>query len=289
MALPKNRLGYLQPAEAENTADPKPPPDGGYTGQGKTYKQCTDVQLVTAHFEGHVRAFEEIAARHGARVRMIAQRFVHTDADIDDIVQETLIKLCYNLHKYRGEAALSTWIYRVTTNLSYDFVQRGSKQIPIPVDIHENDINPLLQLTADPGENRLLKIVLINALAQIPKEQRHSMFLVDYLGFSLNEAAEILGVRPGTMKSRRARARTQLRRILASETTVAKAFRNERLVFADAADTDSPTETSTGKPAPTTTPLLGATPLCSPPTRTPVPRRPVPRRPAIAARAKAAS
>lgn len=178
------------------------------------YANCSDTELIQEYFAGQARAFKELTIRHQARVRMIAQRYARSEVDAEDIVQETLLKLSRNLGKYRGEAALSTWIYRVTTNLSYDFIQRVTKKTPVPMDFEDSRPQLVRQLSHDPGEQRALKVGVAQALELLPPEQRHAIFLVDYLGFSLDDAADILGVRPGTMKSRRARARAQLRSLL---------------------------------------------------------------------------
>lgn len=212
MGTPNGDLQYTDyralAEEAESSTEPN-------------YDTCDDTQLVDAYFSGQGGAFKELTLRHQARVRMIAQRYARTDFDTDDIVQETLLKISKNLHKYRGEAALTTWIYRVTTNMSYDFVQKAARRNPIPVDMEEASPQMMRYLSHDPGEQRMLKLSVAQALELLAPEKRHAIFLVDYLGFSVEDAADIVGVRPGTMKSRRARARKQLRHLLEITSPVA--------------------------------------------------------------------
>lgn len=186
------------------------------TGLGfRHYRRLSDVDLVEAYIDGDCRAFGEIVRRHHQKLLWVARRYGHNEDDAHDIVQEALFKASTSLHKYRCEAALGTWLYRLVANQGLDFLRhRSQRETPI---IDSGDIradaNPLLM--AVERRDLDLHLVLKHALGKLDMKQQAAMILVDLLGHSVSTAAELQGVAPGTIKSRRARARVQLKRELA--------------------------------------------------------------------------
>lgn len=188
----------------------------GLTGiQLRGYRRLSDVDLVQAYLGGDCRAFGEIVRRHHQKLLWVARRYGHNEDDAHDIVQEALFKASTSLHQYRCEAALGTWLYRLVANQGFDFLRhRSQRETPI-IDSGDvrADANPLLMATERRDID--LRLLLKHALQKLDSKQQAAMVLVDLLGHSVTTAAQLQGVAPGTIKSRRARARVHLQRELA--------------------------------------------------------------------------
>ncbi|AWB85185.1 RNA polymerase subunit sigma [Corynebacterium liangguodongii] len=171
--------------------------------------QRTDRQLVEAYKAGDPRAFAHIVKRHTPRLVRIARRYARSEEDMQDIVQEALFRASRNMHTYRSEATLSTWLHRLVMNSGYDHVAAARKRFrDVSLDdgaqgAHE--ANPLL--AHDPTGSIDRDIVLRQAIEALPEAQRKALLLIDVAGLTIERAACEMGVKPGTVKSRRSRAR----------------------------------------------------------------------------------
>lgn len=169
----------------------------------------TDRQLAKDYAAGDTRAFKVIVKRHRQRMYYVARNYARNEQDAQDIVQEALLRASRSLHTYRGDAQLSTWLHRTVTNAAFDHQRKASKR--------ERTVSYDDQTVIDQDSNRLLAhdptatleqyFALRQAVAQLPAAQQKALVLVDVYGMSVEHAAEALGVRPGTVKSRRHRAR----------------------------------------------------------------------------------
>lgn len=175
----------------------------------------TDQELVSSYLAGDSRAFSEIFRRHRKRLFWVARRYAGNDEDAHDILQEVFLKASRNLHKFRSEAALSTWLHRLVMNTGYDFVNHRSRREIATLDdeIVPHEIN--LRLSYDPIPRTDLNLLLIQALGTLRPDQCVALLLVDLGGYNVSHVADLQGVRPGTIKSRRCRAKEFLREILA--------------------------------------------------------------------------
>lgn len=185
---------------AQSTADSCPHGD-----------QRTDDELVESFLDGDVRAFRIIVDRHRARLVAVARRYANNEHDAQDIMQETWLKASTSLAGYRAEAKLTTWLHRIVANKGYDFVNHRSRREQPLLDDTDTEHRYRMQLAHTPHEAAENHIFLACLLARLPEAQRTALVLVDMLGHDLGSAAEQLGVRPGTVKSRRARARALLK------------------------------------------------------------------------------
>lgn len=171
-------------------------------------QHISDRQLVADYLAGDRRAFTLIVRRHWKRLYYVARNYARNEQDAQDIVQEAFFKAARNLHSYRGEAKLSTWLHRMCINAAIDhqrrFVQAGQASLD-DEDIVTQDANKYLAY--NPLENAERIIAMRQALAVLPSAQRKALWLIDVAGYSVEHAADELGVKPGTVKSRRHRAR----------------------------------------------------------------------------------
>ena len=171
----------------------------------------TDQELVDAYIGGDGKAFSAIVERHRSRLTTVARRYTHNDTDAQDIVQEALLRASRKLHTYRREARLGTWLHRLVMNSGYDFLNHRSNRENYSLDagVVDEDYNHLLACTDDRDVD--LRLTLSAALRLLRPDQRLALWLIDVAGFDVAEVARQQGVAPGTIKSRRARAKGVLK------------------------------------------------------------------------------
>jgi len=168
----------------------------------------SDRELLAAHVAGRDGAFDEIVRRYAERLWLLAFRMLDHREDAADAVQETFVSALRGAVRYRGESEVSTWLYRIATNACLDRIRRRRTRSTDPLAGHD------LPSPRDGIDDHLTRLTVADALATLPDGQRLAVVLVDVHGFSVTEAAEVLGVREGTVKSRCSRARDRLAGLL---------------------------------------------------------------------------
>lgn len=171
----------------------------------------SDKELMAAHVQGDQYAFEALFARHRDRMWAVALRTTGDPEEAADGLQDAMISAFRGAGSYRGDAAVTTWLHRVVVNACLDRIRRrrARPSVPLPGTDAETGHDTL----ADPHDAisaKELSIELERALADLPEEQRMAIVLVDVQGYRVDEAAAILGVPSGTIKSRCARGRAKL-------------------------------------------------------------------------------
>ena len=146
-------------------------------------------------------AFETVVRRHTDAVWRFARSMVRDDATAEDIVQETFLKAHRGLSSYRGESAVTTWLYAICRRIVIDHGRR-SAHVLVPLDGAS-----VIAGSADRPEDRL---DLEAAMAALPAEEREAFVLAVVLGYSQEEAAGVVGIPASTMRSRVSRARMRL-------------------------------------------------------------------------------
>ncbi|HVN39380.1 MAG TPA: RNA polymerase sigma factor [Myxococcota bacterium] len=155
--------------------------------------------------------FAAFAASHRERALRLAWRLVGGDmAAAEDVTQDALVKAYRGLPQFRDEAALSTWFYRILVRQAYSFLRWRRVRERFGGEVPENPPDTAPTPQSDPALRRRIA----DALAALPRTQRDAFLLVHLEGFTVNEAAEIMGRAPGTLKSNLHRARMALRRRL---------------------------------------------------------------------------
>lgn len=182
-----------------------------------SFADVSDQDLLTQHVAGDPDAFGELVRRHRDRLWAVALRTLGDREEAADAVQDALVSAFRAAHTFRGRSAVTTWLYRITVNACLDRARRTASRKTAPVD----DADRLDQLMEPhesaeaPAERQDLHRELLGALATLPVEQRAALVLVDMEAYPVAEAARILDVPTGTVKSRCARGRARLLPLLA--------------------------------------------------------------------------
>lgn len=174
-----------------------------------------DAELISRHIAGDREAFGELVRRHRDRLWAVALRTLGDPEEAADAVQDALLSAFRKAETFRGESAVTTWLHRIVVNACLDRARRSSARPTVPLTVEGSDARGVTFATAHavtpdvaPGED--LRLEIAAALTHLPLEQRAALVLVDMQGFSVEEAAHILGVPAGTVKSRCSRGRARL-------------------------------------------------------------------------------
>lgn len=155
------------------------------------------------------RAFEQLMRRHQGMVRAQLRRLLHGDhAEADDLAQETFLTAWRKLHQFRGEARFTTWLYRIAYSC---FLQARRKRSMAKEDTDDDSIN---QQTS-PRDTPELQFDIERAMHRLSAPEQMVMLHVVQLGLSHDEAAYVLAMPLGTVKSHAKRGKAKLRDLLA--------------------------------------------------------------------------
>ncbi len=176
------------------------------------FGEASDQDLLARHVDGDPEAFGELVRRHRDRLWAVALRTLGDREEAADAVQDALVSAYRAAHTFRGQSAVTTWLHRITVNACLDRARKTASRRTSPVD----DTQRLEQLlephesASAPAERNDLHRELIAALSTLPPDQRAALVLVDMQGYPVAEAARVLDVPTGTVKSRCARGRARL-------------------------------------------------------------------------------
>ncbi|MFE9608215.1 RNA polymerase sigma factor SigM [Streptomyces sp. NPDC006012] len=179
---------------------------------GTGFDGVSDQDLLARHVGGDPDAFGELVRRHRDRLWAVALRTLGDREEAADAVQDALVSAYRAAHTFRGHSAVTTWLHRITVNACLDRARKAASRRTAPVDDTER-LEQLLEpheSASAPAERNDLHRQLLEALATLPHDQRAALVLVDMQGYPVAEAARILDVPVGTVKSRCARGRARL-------------------------------------------------------------------------------
>ncbi|MGE0548213.1 MAG: RNA polymerase sigma factor [Kofleriaceae bacterium] len=167
-----------------------------------------DAQLIAACRRGEARAMEMLYHQYKRRVFGMSHRIVG-GSDAEEVAQEVFVRVFRGLANFRGDSALSTWIYRLTVNAALSHLAKRGRRMEISDDA-------LADVPAPPVTERdpALASRIEAALAKLPAGYRAILVLHDVEGLSHEECAAILGCRVGTCKSQLHKARARMRELL---------------------------------------------------------------------------
>ena len=164
-----------------------------------------DRALLAAHLSGDGDAFDELVRRHLDRLWAVAVGTLGEREEAADALQDALLNAYRSAATYRGEARVTTWLHRVVVNACLDRVRRRAARPTVPLPTSGDE-----PATRDELGDRETSMEVHTALAGLPGDQRAALVLVDLHGMPVQDAARVLGVPVGTVKSRCSRGRARL-------------------------------------------------------------------------------
>ena len=182
-------------------------------------------ELIGRMQAGDASAVSELSSAYGPRIHQLAFRYMKNWEDAEEVTQDVLMKVFRKIDAFRGDAALSSWIYRITFNTAMSRLRTGKasraaeQQRP---EAHSDEFAGMLpqdpadwsSLADDHVMRREMRERLITALTRLPEVYRVPVLLRDIQGLSTEEASQLLRVKPQTLKSRLHRGRLILRQAL---------------------------------------------------------------------------
>ncbi len=153
--------------------------------------------------DGDLGAFEDLVRLYQADVWRFAYHFTRDRTLADDVTQDAFLRAFRFLRGFRGDAKFSSWLFRIARNCAMDHIRARTVSL--------ERVTPIAGPPADPQA----RVELHAALDAVSSEHREPFLLVEVFGLSYQEAADVLGVRVGTIKSRMHRARRAMMDALA--------------------------------------------------------------------------
>jgi RNA polymerase sigma-70 factor (ECF subfamily) len=173
-----------------------------------------DEDLVRSFLSGDRAAFAALVERHERRVYNIALRMTGREEDARDATQDAFLAVLRKISTFRGEAAFTTWLHRVTVNACYDVLRKRGRQPMLEREIADDRPGVGPSPVPDHADATDLSIDVQRALLQVPEDFRVVMILHDVRDLPQDEVAHVLGLPVGTVKSRLHRGRIALARAL---------------------------------------------------------------------------
>ena len=183
----------------------------------------SEQELVRLAKAGDQDAFSQLVQANQNRIYTLAVRMTGSTEDGEDLAQEAFLRAWRNLPSFQAESSFSTWLYKLTSNLCIDFLRREKRRKTAvttvsldnddddapPAEVPDHRFTPETEL-----EHKELRTAVEQGLAQLSDEHRAVLVLREVEGLSYTEIAAYLNLEEGTVKSRIARARSSLRKIL---------------------------------------------------------------------------
>ena len=192
-----------------------------------TAETSLDDTLVTRFTQGDEHAFVEIMERYRSKIFTITLGLLRNHADAEEITQDTFIRAHRGLANFRGDSSLATWLYRIAVNLArnrywYFFRRRRQDSLSLDCALSDDSEATFSDLVADRAQDPSQETaaseftgLVERCMAQLDARHREILTLRNVLNRSYEEIADTLGINVGTVKSRIARARENLRTLIA--------------------------------------------------------------------------
>ena len=184
----------------------------------------TEQELVSAAKAGDQQAFEQLVLDNQNKVYSLALRLTGDREEAADLAQEAFLKAWQGLPAFQGESSFATWIYRLATNVCIDYLrkQKRRRQVESEVSLDDEELSWTEPADWSQDPHRQLERseqgrALARGLEALPEQQRQILVLRELSGLSYQEISQKLGLDMGTVKSRIARGRMALRKILAED------------------------------------------------------------------------
>ena len=176
----------------------------------------TDAELVARAVGGDPAAFDVLVERHRRAVYMVCYRFVHHHDDASDLAQDVFVRAWRGLPRFKGDAAFSTWLYRIAVNTCLNKV--ASRPLPTePLEDADRIEDPRAERPGADLVRAERAAAVRRAIRALPNKQRATLVLRLYHELSHQQIAEVLGSSVGAVKANFFHALGNMRRILGSE------------------------------------------------------------------------
>lgn len=179
-----------------------------------------EIHLVHRLRAGNEDAYREFVDAYRDRILTVVSRVVGHGGDAEDLAQDTFLKAFGAIHRFQGQSALFTWLYRIAVNTARDWVAHRRRRPAVSLDaMPAGSVDPPAEADG-PGqlsEREELRARVRSAMERLPEPFRTTLILREMEGHSYEEVARILDVSIGTVESRLFRARTKLRALLEKE------------------------------------------------------------------------
>ncbi len=192
-------------------------PESTVSLTGSPSGQDDDERIVERARRGDVAAFRELVDRHQTPVFNVVLRTVKDPGLAEDVTQDAFLRAWRSIDQFRG-GNVRGWLMRIAVNRAHDLLRSQKRRPADSLDALEYEPVPAWSTSVRAAEDphafaarSELSEKLEGLLARLPDDQRTALLLVDLEGFSYDEAAGIMAVAPGTIKSRISRARSRLR------------------------------------------------------------------------------
>ncbi len=190
-------------------------------GRSGEVKSVDEEKFVKALKKGEEWAYERLYSEYAPRIGGIAKAYLGHD-DVEDVVQEVMMRIFKGIKKFRGDSKLSTWIHRIAVNVCKDALEKRKRMREVLTSFPEDDeddeklyVHPVS--SSDVVEEALEEMEyerLVQAIEKLSEENRLLIKLRDIDGMSYEEIAKIMGKPVGTIKSRLHYARKKLRELV---------------------------------------------------------------------------
>src|SRR5712691_10479608 len=188
-------------------------------------RSSADHEFIERLKRGEAAAFEDLVAERSGEIYGLLFRLTENGEEARDLTQETFLRAFQNIDRFRGEADIRTWIYRIAINQARNrsrWWRRRRRDATVSLDATHGESNQsLIGTLTEPSQNpeqqplaREREMALRSALQRLALAYRETVILRDIEGFIYEEIAATLGINVGTVKSRLARGRQELRKKL---------------------------------------------------------------------------
>lgn len=181
----------------------------------------TEQELVARAQKGSEDAFAQLMGAYQNKVYHLALRLTSNPDDAAELTQEAFFKAWQSLSSFQGSSAFSTWLYRLTNNLCIDFLRSKRRRQVISSarslddeELHQREVPDPRLTPQGEVERQELREAVRQAIDLLSPEHRSVLVLREISGLSYTEISQVLDLEEGTVKSRLARARLALRKIL---------------------------------------------------------------------------
>jgi RNA polymerase sigma-70 factor (ECF subfamily) len=178
--------------------------------------ELDDSALARAAADGNREAFDTIVERHRRAVYQVCYRFVNNHEDASDLAQDAFVRAWKGLKNFKGQSALSTWLYRIAVNVCLNR-KAEKRRITEPIETTEHVADTRIEGAHHALVREERAVVVRRAIANLPEKQRATLILRTYHEMSHQEIADVLGTSVGAAKANLFHALNSLKKILGSE------------------------------------------------------------------------